>query len=88
MTKRYAVCMTRDLRQELSDNRLVRDQLTTALHDAEQTERELITDAWRAGISPKEIVALTGRSPAHVRKLRPANVPPARTGGNAANRHP
>ncbi|MGI5153483.1 hypothetical protein ACQEVC_45390 [Plantactinospora sp. CA-294935] len=76
--------MTRDLRQELAANREVRTKLTAELDGAEQEERALVADAWRAHIPPGEIIVLTGRSPAHVRKLRPTDVPPARTGGGAA----
>ncbi len=46
-------------------------------------EHAAITAAWRAGLRPKEIAALVQRSPAHIRKLRPDDVPPARMGGNA-----
>ncbi|MFC6017815.1 hypothetical protein ACFP2T_16560 [Plantactinospora solaniradicis] len=76
--------MTRDLRQELAANREDRTKLSAELAGAEQEERTLIADAWRDHIPPGEIVTLTGRSAAHIRKLRPADVPPARSGGGAA----
>lgn len=76
--------MTRDLRHELATNREDRTKLTTKLDGLEQQERDLIAAAWRDHVPPVEIAALTGRSPAHVRKLRPEDVPPLRTGGNAA----
>lgn len=78
--------MTRDLRQELAANAKERADLTASLAAAEQRERELIADAWRDHISPGEIAALAGRSGAHVRKLRPDDIPPARMGGGAAQK--
>lgn len=50
----------------------------------EAEERDLIAEAWRAGIGPGQIATTADRSDAHVRKLRPTDVPPARTGGGAA----
>lgn len=51
-------------------------------------EEAAITAGWRAGLRPSEIAALAERSTAHVRKLRPGDVPPARMGGNAARKQP
>ena len=76
--------MTRDLRRDLETNRETRTRLAADLAAAEQQERDLIAAAWRDHISPGEIADLTGRSAAHVRKIRPADVPPARTGGMAS----
>jgi hypothetical protein len=76
--------MTRDLRQELAANATQRAELTAALTAAERQERDLIAAAWRERIGPGEIAKAAGRSGAHVRKFRPEDVPPARTGGNAA----
>lgn len=68
--------MTDDIRRELAAVRKARAKTETR-------EREAIAAAWRAHVPPGEIAALISRSPAHVRKLRPADVPPARMGGNA-----
>lgn len=51
---------------------------------AATAERAAIVDAWRAGIAPTRIAVLAERSGAHVRNLRPEDVPPARLGGGAA----
>ncbi len=76
--------MAKDLRQQLIDNATRRAAEEAGLKAAEQEERKLIAEAWRAHIPPAEIAKLTGRSPAHVRKLRPDDVPPLRLGGGAA----
>ena len=76
--------MTRDLRQELADNAQRRSEVESEKAALEAAERNLIADAWHAGLQPGEIAALIQRSGAHVRKLRPGDVPPARLGGNAA----
>lgn len=57
--------------------------------DAEQVEaataeRAEIVAAWRAGMAPSKIARAVDRTDAHVRKLRPDDVPPARLGGGAA----
>ncbi len=51
---------------------------------AEDREKELIADAWRAEAAPQAIADAARRSLAHVRKFRPADVPPRRTGGGYA----
>lgn len=71
--------MPEDLRRRLANNRQQRDDLG-------QEERDLIAEAWRAKIHPAEIADLIGRSLAHVRKLRPDDVPPLRMGGGAATK--
>lgn len=69
--------MTQDeIRRELATVRRAREKMDGREHAA-------IIAAWRAHLRPSEIAALVGRSPAHVRKLRPDDVPPARLGGNA-----
>lgn len=67
------------------------DQVAEARNELEQEasrlddrERAAIEAAWRDNVPPTEIAMLVGRSPAYVRKLRPADVPPARLGGGAA----
>jgi hypothetical protein len=78
--------MAQDLRRRLADNAKQRDALALNVRTAEQEEHELIAEAWRTGIHPTEIVQLSGRSLAHIRKLRPKDVPPLRTGGGAAKK--
>lgn len=48
---------------------------------ANDEERALIADALRAGLNPVNVAEVVDRSVAHVRKLRPDDVPPLRTGG-------
>lgn len=76
--------MAQDLRQQLTDNAKRRAAVDVESKAAEQEERELIAEAWRAHLPPAEIAQLAGRSAAHVRKFRPHDVPPLRLGGNAA----
>lgn len=51
---------------------------------AEDREKELIAEAWRGNISVMVIATTAQRSVAHVRKLRPDDVPPRSTGGGYA----
>jgi hypothetical protein len=76
--------MTSDVREQLAANTKRRAELAAETAEAEQEERDLIAAAWREHIPPGEIAALAGRSGAHVRKLRPSDVPPAKLGGGAA----
>lgn len=76
--------MTGDVRRQLADNAERRAEIAAQGAAAEQEERDLIVAAWREHIPPGEIAALAQRSGAHVRKLRPEDVPPARLGGGAA----
>ena len=76
--------MAQDLRQKLIDNAQRRAAVEIESKAAEQEERDLIGQAWRAHMPPAEISELAGRSPAHVRKFRPEDVPPLRKGGGAA----
>ncbi|MFI5895650.1 hypothetical protein ACIA5D_36700 [Actinoplanes sp. NPDC051513] len=76
--------MAQDLRQQLAEiaqRRVNAEAEAKALNDQEQ---ELIAQAWREHVPPAEIAELVGRSAAHVRKLRPDDVPPLRLGGGAA----
>ncbi len=77
--------MTDDLRRQLTEAAKKRAQLDQAGKQAHLRENELIGEAWRAGIHPDEIRDITGRSPAHVRAMRPDDVPPLRRGGGAAS---
>ena len=83
---RYRVRMTSDVREQLAANARRRAELAAAKTAVEQEEHDLIAQAWREHVPPGEIAALVGRSGAHVRKLRPDDVPPARIGGNAAKK--
>ena len=83
MPLRYGVRMVPDIRKSLAANAEQRVKLAAELAKVEQTERELVAAAWRAQVPPGEIAALARRSGARVRKLRPADVPPAKLGGNA-----
>lgn len=76
--------MAEDLRQQLADAARERSQADDAQKQAHEFENTLIGEAWRAGIHPTEIAAITGRSAAHIRNLRPKDVPPLRMGGGAA----
>ena len=78
--------MTGDVREQLAANAKRRAELAADTATAEQEERDLIAAAWREHIPPGEIAALVQRSGAHVRKLRPDDVPPARLGGGAATK--
>jgi hypothetical protein len=60
-----------------------RRKLDKRLQLLDQREHAAIEAAWRARITPTEIAIRIGRSTAHVRKLRPDDVPPARMGGMA-----
>lgn len=78
--------MGEELREQLAEaaqQRANADETQKATHDR---ENRLIRDAWRARIPPAEIAAITGRSPAHIRNLRPEDVPPLRRGGMAATK--
>lgn len=68
-----------DARRELAATRRAREKM-------DGREQAAIAAGWRAGVRPSEIAALIGRSPAHIRKLRPDDVPPARMGGGAARK--
>ncbi len=61
-----------------------RIEADAAAKAAEDNEKKLIGEAWRAGIQPGDIAAAVQRSLAHVRKFRPDDVPPRRTGGGYA----
>lgn len=76
--------MNRDVRQHLADITRARLKLVAEIEAVERQEAEAIAAAWRDRVPPTEIARLAERSTAHVRKLRPADVPPARMGGNAA----
>ncbi len=76
--------MAEDLRRKLTETAKLRASTEAEAEALNEQERELIRQAWREHIHPNEIVELTGRSLAHVRKLRPKDVPPLRMGGNAA----
>lgn len=76
--------MTGDVREQLAANATLRAELAAQQAVADQEERDLIAVAWREHVPPGEIANLAQRSGAHVRKLRPEDVPPAKLGGNAA----
>lgn len=76
--------MTGDVRERLAANAKKRADLASETTAAEQEERDLIAEAWHEHVPPGEIATLAHRSGAHVRKLRPEDVPPAKLGGNAA----
>lgn len=76
--------MAQDLRRQLTENTERRTQIAVEAKANEQEEHALIAQAWREHIPPAEIAELAGRSAAHVRKLRPEDVPPLRKGGGAA----
>ena len=84
---RYPLGMDRDE----AESRLTETTATRLAADAAQeqstvAERAAIVDAWRAGVPPTKIAALSHRTPTHVRNLRPDDVPPARLGGGAARK--
>lgn len=76
--------MTGDVREQLAANAKRRAELAAETTAVEQEERDLIAAAWREHVPPGEIATLAQRSGAHVRKLRPEDVPPAKLGGGAA----
>jgi hypothetical protein len=76
--------MTSDVREQLAALAKRRSEIEAEKTELEKQERALIAQAWRDHIPPGEIAALVQRSGAHVRKLRPGDVPPARLGGGAA----
>lgn len=61
-----------------------RDKAEATLNALKQREHDTIAAAWRAHIPPTKIADAIRRTDAHVRKLRPEDVPPARLGGGAA----
>lgn len=61
-----------------------RDTAEATINALKQRERDTIAAAWRAHIPPTKIADAIRRTDAHVRKLRPDDVPPARLGGGAA----
>ncbi len=73
--------MQDELREKLAAESAVRARADENQRAAHENENELIAEAWRGKIPPSEIAKITGRSPAHIRNLRPADVPPLRTGG-------
>lgn len=78
--------MAQDLRQQLAETaqrRLAVEAEAKALNEHEQ---QLIAQAWRERIPPAEIAELVHRSAAHIRNLRPDDVPPLRMGGMAARK--
>lgn len=68
---------------ELDQVAVAREELDREIAQLNERERSVIQMAWRDKVPPTEIALLVDRSAAHVRKLRPADVPPARTGGTA-----
>ncbi|MFG1846829.1 hypothetical protein [Micromonospora carbonacea] len=72
-----------DARDELDAIATERRKLDRRIHLLDQRERAAIEAAWRAKVGPTEIAMRVGRSTAHVRNLRPDDVPPARMGGMA-----
>ncbi len=79
---------TEQLLEALAKAASERDEIDAAAQAAEDREKELIADAWRQGVHPQRMVEATGRSLAYVRKLRPEDVPPLRTGGGYALKNP
>lgn len=75
-----------DPRAELDAIAKARRRLAREVEALDVREREAIEAAWRHGVTPTEIAIRVGRSTAHVRKLRPDDVPPARTGGFASEK--
>lgn len=61
-----------------------RKQAEELLDELKRREHETIAAGWRAKIPPTKLAKAAQRTPAHVRNLRPEDVPPARLGGNAA----
>lgn len=76
--------MTSDVREQLAANAKRRAEVEAERKKLEAEEHILIAQAWREHVPPGEIAASAQRSGAHVRKLRPEDVPPARLGGGAA----
>lgn len=58
--------------------------MAQAAEQLDAEEKALIAEAWRKGIGPTRIATVAERSDAHIRKLRPDDVPPLRLGGGAA----
>lgn len=75
--------MTDDVRSELDAVAAARRRLDKQAALLDERERAAIQAAWREKVPPTEIAARVRRSTAHVRKFRPEDVPPARTGGMA-----
>ncbi len=78
--------MGEELREQLAEAARKRAEADAGQKAAHERENALIADAWRARIHPTEIASITGRSAAHIRNLRPDDVPPLRTGGGAAKK--
>jgi hypothetical protein len=76
--------MAQDLRQQLTETARQRTLAEAEAKELNEREKGLIRQAWREHMHPTEIAELTQRSAAHVRNLRPADVPPLRMGGGAA----
>jgi hypothetical protein len=76
--------MAKDIRERLAATATRRAETAAELARIEHEEDTLIVEAWRAHVPPTEIARLVQRSTAHVRRLRPDDVPPARLGGMAA----
>ncbi|MEV2239574.1 hypothetical protein [Micromonospora sp. NPDC049891] len=72
-----------EARRELNAIANERRRLDKRIQLLDQRERAAIEAAWRARVTPTEIAIRVGRSTAHVRKFRPDDVPPARSGGMA-----
>ena len=75
-----------EARRELDAVAAARRELAEQAQQLDQREHAAIEAAWRAKVTPTEIAIRVGRSTAHVRKLRPDDVPPARLGGGAARK--
>ncbi|QKW15435.1 hypothetical protein [Verrucosispora sp. NA02020] len=75
--------MTDDVRAELDAVAAARRRLDKQAALLDEREHAAIQAAWRDKVTPTEIAMRVGRSTAHVRKLRPDDVPPARMGGMA-----
>ncbi|MFI7073518.1 hypothetical protein [Micromonospora sediminicola] len=76
--------MTDEIRAELDAVAAARRRLNKQAAHLDQRERAAIEAAWRGNVTPTEIAMRVGRSTAHVRNLRPDDVPPARKGGFAS----
>jgi hypothetical protein len=86
---RYRVGMSADdLLQDLAAIAAERKEAEANLDALKQREHDAIAAAWRAQIPPTKIAAAAHRTAAHIRTLRPDDVPPARLGGGAAKQRP
>jgi hypothetical protein len=61
-----------------------REPVEAALAELRRREHDAIQAAWRAKVRPSKIATAAKRTGAHIRALRPDDVPPARLGGGAA----